>query len=138
VYNGDITKFLWRRLGSIVPTNFWPWIGTYVYIYICTARCYANLPIGLEWYWHWGIGYCPIFSIIGWYWVLGNTFIGCHTEYQYCLDTLIPVASRWQQGNLGGGKVKLESWQMKEIKIQTVILAFITYMVILTAILWVS
>jgi len=28
------------------------------------------------------------------YWVLDNTVIGCHTQYQYCLDTLIPVASR--------------------------------------------
>ena len=31
------------------------------------------------------------------YWVVlgtGNTFIGCHTQYQYCLDTLITVASR--------------------------------------------
>ena len=52
------------------------------------------------------------------YWVLGNTFIGCHTQYQYCLDTLIPVVSRWQQGNLGGGKVKLESWQIKELKMK--------------------
>ena len=52
------------------------------------------LALGLERYWHWGIGYCPIFSSIGLYWVLGNTFIGCHTQYQYCLDTLMPVASR--------------------------------------------
>jgi len=50
------------------------------------------------------------------YWVLGNTVIGCHTQYQYCLETLIPVASRWQQGNWGGGKVKLVSWQIKKLK----------------------
>ena len=96
--------------------------------------------IGLERYWHWGIGYCPIFTRIGQYWVLGNTFIGRHTQYQYCLDTLIPVVSRRLQGNWGGGKVKLvvaNQGTQNEIQ-QTVILAFITYTVILIAIVCVS
>jgi len=51
-------------------------------------------------------------------WVLVNIFIGCHTQYRYCSDTLIPVASRWQQGNWGERKVKLESWQMQELKMK--------------------
>jgi len=63
------------------------------------------------------LGYWVLRNIFQ-YWVLGNTFIGCHTQYQYCLDTLIPVASRWQQGNWRGGKVKLVSWQIKELKMK--------------------
>jgi len=31
--------------------------------------CYILCKLGLERYWHWGIGYCPIFSSIG-YWAI--------------------------------------------------------------------
>jgi len=53
---------------------------------------------------------------------------------------LIPVASRRQQEKWGGGKVKLvlaNEGTQNETQ-QTVILAFITYMLILKAIVWVS
>ena len=39
------------------------------------------------------LGYWVLPNIVQ-YWVLGNTFIGCQTQYQYYLDTLIPVARR--------------------------------------------
>jgi len=46
----------------------------------------------LERYWYWGIAqYFPILGSIG-YWVI--LLLAVITQYQYCLDILIPVASR--------------------------------------------
>ena len=69
------------------------------------------------------------------YWVLGNTFIGCHTQYQYCLDTLgyqLPADDCREIG-------EQESWQMKELKMKFNNVSMVeTYMAILIGIVWVS
>jgi len=55
-------------------------------MYSCTAihtRVRMILALG---YW--------VLPNIRQYWVLSDIFIGCHTQYQYCSDTLMPAV--WQ------------------------------------------
>ena len=122
-------------IGVLGIGRYSPISGDIGYWAICLlgARVRTILTLG---YW--------VLPNISQYWVVLGTGQYCYwlsypIPIQYCLDSG-HLDNSCQQGNWGGGKVMLESWQMKtqnEIQ-QTVILAFIIYIFILIAIGWVS